>query len=150
MNQYNEVTTVRQLLNSVRMECSRETRERVLEIYRDSRTREASQKDSLLEGVMAMPLRMALQMGLVKPAELPGNDELLTQQQLRDELTCILKRLTPRQEMVIRRLYLEERTVEDVASEFDTDPERIVSIKQQAFRRLRAPENTQRLRVFFL
>jgi len=67
------------------------------------------------------------------------------------ELACILKRLSPREEKVVRLRFgigcEREHTLEEIGQEFDVSRERIRQIVAKAFRKLRRPEPACRLRV---
>ena len=67
------------------------------------------------------------------------------------ELACILKRLSPGEEKVIRLHFgigcEREHTLEEIGQECDVTRERIRQIEAKAFRKLRRPEPACRLRV---
>src|SRR5258708_22995741 len=70
---------------------------------------------------------------------------------VRDEVTNIIKRLTPKQEKVIRLRFgidcEREHTLEEIAQEFDLTRERIRQIEAKALRHLRSPERARHLRA---
>ena len=70
---------------------------------------------------------------------------------VRDETTCILKTLSPREEKVIRLRFgigcEREHTLEEIGQEFDVTRERIRQIEAKALRQLRALERAGRLRA---
>jgi RNA polymerase primary sigma factor len=67
------------------------------------------------------------------------------------ELACILKRLSPREEKVVRLRFgigcEREHTLEEIGHEFDVTRERIRQIQKKALCKLRRPESACRLRV---
>ena len=66
-------------------------------------------------------------------------------------MTNIIKRLTPRQEKVIRPRFgigcEREHTLEEIGQEFDLTRERIRQIEAKALRHLRSPERARPLRA---
>ena len=66
-------------------------------------------------------------------------------------MTNIIKRLTPRQEKVIRPRFgigcEREHTLEEIGQEFDLTRERIRQIEAKALRHLRSPERARHLRA---
>ena len=71
---------------------------------------------------------------------------------LKEQLSGVLKTLTPREEKVLRlRFGLEDgrpRTLEEVGKEFNVTRERIRQIEAKALRKLRHPSRSKRLRDF--
>ncbi len=71
---------------------------------------------------------------------------------LKEQLSGVLKSLTPREEKVLRlRFGLEDgrpRTLEEVGREFDVTRERIRQIEAKALRKLRHPSRSKKLRDF--
>lgn len=71
---------------------------------------------------------------------------------LKEELSEVLKTLTPREEKVLRlRFGLEDgrmRTLEEVGREFEVTRERIRQIEAKALRKLRHPSRSKRLKDF--
>ncbi len=71
---------------------------------------------------------------------------------LKEQLSDVLKSLTPREEKVLRlRFGLEDgrpRTLEEVGKEFNVTRERIRQIEAKALRKLRHPSRSKRLRDF--
>ncbi len=71
---------------------------------------------------------------------------------LKEQLSGVLKSLTPREEKVLRlRFGLEDgrpRTLEEVGKEFDVTRERIRQIEAKALRKLRHPSRSKKLRDF--
>ena len=70
---------------------------------------------------------------------------------VRDQMTNIIKSLTPRQEKVIRLRFgigcEREHTLEEIGQEFDLTRERIRQIVAKALRHLRSPERARHLRA---
>ena len=77
--------------------------------------------------------------------------DAIIEEGVRDETTCILKTLSPREEKVIRLRFgigcEREYTLEEIGQEFDVTRERIRQIEVMALRQLRAPERARRLRA---
>jgi len=71
---------------------------------------------------------------------------------LKEQLSGVLKSLTPREEKVLRlRFGLEDgrpRTLEEVGKEFNVTRERIRQIEAKALRKLRHPSRSKKLRDF--
>lgn len=71
---------------------------------------------------------------------------------LKEQLSTVLKSLTPREEKVLRlRFGLEDgrpRTLEEVGHEFEVTRERIRQIEAKALRKLRHPSRSKKLRDF--
>ena len=71
---------------------------------------------------------------------------------LKEQLSTVLKSLTPREEKVLRlRFGLEDgrpRTLEEVGKEFNVTRERIRQIEAKALRKLRHPSRSKKLRDF--
>ncbi|MEG2931703.1 MAG: sigma-70 family RNA polymerase sigma factor, partial [Ruthenibacterium sp.] len=69
-----------------------------------------------------------------------------------EQLSGVLKSLTPREEKVLRlRFGLEDgrpRTLEEVGKEFNVTRERIRQIEAKALRKLRHPSRSKKLRDF--
>lgn len=71
---------------------------------------------------------------------------------MKEQLSGVLKSLTPREEKVLRlRFGLEDgrpRTLEEVGKEFNVTRERIRQIEAKALRKLRHPSRSKKLRDF--
>jgi len=71
---------------------------------------------------------------------------------LREQLICVLHKLTPREEMVLRLRYgIDDgrpRTLEEVGKEFNVTRERIRQIEAKALRKLRNPSRSRPLKDF--
>ena len=71
---------------------------------------------------------------------------------LREQLIAALRKLSPREEKVIRMRYgLDDgkpRTLEEVGKEFEVTRERIRQIEAKALRKLRNPTKSKKLRDF--
>ncbi len=78
--------------------------------------------------------------------------EAASQTLLKEQLSDVLKTLTPREEKVLRlRFGLEDgrpRTLEEVGKEFNVTRERIRQIEAKALRKLRHPSRSRKLRDF--
>lgn len=71
---------------------------------------------------------------------------------LKEQLTDVLKTLTPREEKVLRlRFGLDDgnpKTLEEVGKEFNVTRERIRQIEAKALRKLRHPSRSKKLKDF--
>ena len=71
---------------------------------------------------------------------------------LKEQLSDVLKTLTPREEKVLRlRFGLDDgrpRTLEEVGKEFNVTRERIRQIEAKALRKLRHPSRSKKLKDF--
>lgn len=79
-------------------------------------------------------------------------DQLLMKDLLREEIEKVLHTLNPREEQIIRmRFGLDDgvqRTLEEIAKEFDITRERIRQIETKALRKMRHPSRARLLRCF--
>ncbi|MEG3007250.1 MAG: RNA polymerase sigma factor RpoD, partial [Oscillospiraceae bacterium] len=82
----------------------------------------------------------------------PAPAEAASHTLLREQLSDVLKTLTPREEKVLKlRFGLEDgrgRTLEEVGKEFNVTRERIRQIEAKALRKLRHPSRSKKLRDF--
>ncbi|HKW57635.1 MAG TPA: sigma-70 family RNA polymerase sigma factor, partial [Candidatus Acidoferrum sp.] len=71
---------------------------------------------------------------------------------LRESMACVLKKLSPREERIIRmRFGFEDgnqRTLEEVGQVFAVTRERIRQIEAKALRKLRHPSRSSHVRTF--
>ena len=78
--------------------------------------------------------------------------DVATRTMLREQLIAALRKLSPREEKVIRMRYgLDDgkpRTLEEVGKEFEVTRERIRQIEAKALRKLRNPTKSKKLRDF--
>lgn len=81
-----------------------------------------------------------------------NQEEEFSREQLAEQITSVLGTLTPREEKVIALRYglngEFEHSLEDVAQQFGVTVERIRQIEAKAFRKLRHPDRSRRLRTF--
>ncbi len=82
----------------------------------------------------------------------PAPSDMAAFMLLKEQLTDVLKSLTPREEKVLRlRFGLDDgrpRTLEEVGKEFDVTRERIRQIEAKALRKLRHPSRSRKLKDF--
>ena len=78
--------------------------------------------------------------------------EASVRRDLQHQIDSVLKTLTPREEMVLRKRFgvgeATDHTLEEVGREFDVTRERIRQIEVKALRKLRQPHRSKSLRVF--
>ncbi len=135
-----EERTVRQLLDSVGADCSPQKRLEILNVYRAGNTQEKKQKDSLIKSVMAMPLQRAIRMGIVTPAIETERtpDKELTQREFSAALSRVCEDLTPNESKLVQRLFVEDKSVKEVAEEVGLTRQGVGSAKQRLVKKLRA------------
>jgi RNA polymerase primary sigma factor len=89
---------------------------------------------------------------IMEDADMPGPDENLITDSLKQEIERILNTLSPREADIVRLFYGLNRkhpfTLEEIASEFDLTRERVRQIKEKAIRRLRHHSKSKILRSY--
>lgn len=75
-------------------------------------------------------------------------EEILHMRQAGDKINEILKTLSPREELIVRRCVMNGETRDKVAKYFGTTEERIRAIEGLALRKLRHPKNSKLLQEF--
>ena len=88
----------------------------------------------------------------IEDQESPAPPDAASYSVLREQLAEVLRTLTPREELVLKRRFgLDDgktRTLEEVGKEFNITRERIRQIEAKALRKLRHPSRSKRLRDF--
>jgi len=83
------------------------------------------------------------------PADLPDPDEDIRQKQLKKTINDLINsELIDREQKVLRAYYFDEKTLEQIAKQFDVHPTRISQILAKAERKLRHPARSSLLRPF--
>ena len=90
---------------------------------------------------------------LIEDQSAPRADEYTAQKDLVEHLEEALKKLTPREEKVLRLRYglggEEVKTLEEIGNMFGVSRERVRQIEQKGLRKLRHPSRSKVLRSFF-
>ena len=103
---------------------------------------------------LTLPIRLSLVGSemCIRDRDAPVPAEAASHTLLKEQLSGVLKSLTPREEKVLRlRFGLEDgrpRTLEEVGKEFNVTRERIRQIEAKALRKLRHPSRSKKLRDF--
>ena len=81
--------------------------------------------------------------------QLPAPAEVLSEKELNDEIAWALRKLSPREEKIIRKHYFEGKTLDEIGQEFQVEELRIKQIAEKAMRKLRGEDIADRLRCHF-
>lgn len=79
---------------------------------------------------------------------IPASGDVLDRKYLQDEMDQALKRLTPRQERVLKARFFEGKTLEEVGKTMSLTRDRIRQIEGAAIQKLRYPNRIGNLRSF--
>lgn len=76
-------------------------------------------------------------------------EEKIQQDQLKNELWSMVDDLDQRQAAVIRKRFIENKTLKDCGSDFGISPDRVRQLEAKALRKLRSPSRAKRLKSFY-
>jgi RNA polymerase sigma factor (sigma-70 family) len=97
------------------------------------------------------PVDKAKQLSKNIPADLSDPDEEIRQQQLTKKLNDLINsELIDREQKVLKAYYFDEKTLEQIAQEFDVSSRRIAQIIAKAERKLRHPLRAKELKPFLV
>ena len=137
---------VRQLIDTA--DCGKRQKTKVLKVFREFREQQEAARDSLVESVEALPLGIALRMGLVKPAlETYTPENAVVDAELSQMLEEILQKISPLHKRVIKAIFLEQENPYSLCRELKRNPEWLGPCGRRALTALQhAVDDTPELR----